>query len=161
MSISPARPEAGFSLIELLVTLVILGVLATVAIPLAETTVQRTRERDLRLALREIRQAIDAYKEAGDDGLILRNVDQSGYPPTLKILVDGVPNAKSPGRQLLYFLRRVPRDPFADPSLPAESTWGLRSYASPADSPVAGADVYDVHSLSDLEGLNGIPYRKW
>ena len=151
----------GFSLIELLVTLAILAVLASVAIPVAETAVQRTRERDLRQALREIRQAIDAYKQAVDDKLVAKNIDQPGYPPSLKALVEGVPNAKSPDRQMLYFLRRIPRDPFADPLLMDEATWGLRSYAAPHDAPTPGAEVYDVYSKSDRTGLNGIPYRQW
>lgn len=157
----PERDTRGFSLIELLVTLAILAVLASVAIPVAETAVQRTRERDLRQALREIRQAIDAYKQAVDDRLVAKNIDQPGYPPSLKVLVDGVPNAKSPDRQMLYFLRRIPRDPFADPLLTDEATWGLRSYSAPPDAPTPGAEVYDVHSQSDRTGLNGIPYRQW
>jgi len=161
MSLSAGPRDTGFSLIELLVTLAILAVLASVAIPVAETAVQRNRERELREALRGIRQAIDAYKQAVDDGLIPRNIDQSGYPPNLKTLVNGVPNAKSPTRQLLYFLRRIPRDPFGAPDIPAESTWGVRSYASPADAPAAGADVYDIYSQSDRTGLNNIPYRQW
>lgn len=154
------RPT-GFSLIELLVTLAILSVLAGVAIPVAETAVQRNRERELREALRDIRQAIDAYKQSVDDGLIARNADQSGYPPNLKVLADGVPNAKSPTRQLLYFLRRIPRDPFSESDKSAESSWGVRSYASPAEAPSAGADVYDIYSQSDRIGLNKMPYRQW
>lgn len=157
----PGRAARGFSLIELLVTLAILAVLASVAIPVAETAVQRTKERELRQGLRDIRQAIDAYKQAVDDKLVAKNVDQSGYPPSLKELVDGVPNAKSPNRQMLYFLRRIPREPFADPMLSDEATWGLRSYASPPDTPTPGVDVYDVFSQSDRTGLNGIPYRQW
>jgi general secretion pathway protein G len=158
---SAVTRHTGFSLIELLVTLAILAVLATVAIPVAETAVQRNRERELREALRSIRQAIDAYKDAVDDGLIVRNADQSGYPPSLKVLVDGVPNAKSPTRRTLYFLRRIPRDPFSEADIPAESTWGIRSYASPADAPASGADVYDIYSRSNRTGLNNIPYRLW
>lgn len=152
---------AGFTLIELLVTLAILAVLASVAIPVAETTVQRMREQALRQSLREIRSAIDAYKQAMDDGLIPREIDQSGYPPNLNALTEGVANAKSPVQQKLYFLRRIPRDPFADPNLPPEKTWGLRSYASSPDAPEPGKDVFDVYSLNEGSGLNGIPYRQW
>ncbi|TLS17588.1 MAG: type II secretion system protein [Betaproteobacteria bacterium] len=161
MTVTFGQPHRGFSLIELLVTLAILAVLASVAIPVAETAVQRVKERDLRQALREIRQAIDAYKQAVDDGLISRGVDQSGFPPSLKTLVDGVPNAKSPVRQTLYFLRRIPHDPFADPAVPAEISWGVRSYKSPPEAPAPGGDVYDIYSQSDRTGLNGIPYRQW
>ena len=152
---------AGFTLIELLVTVAVLAVLATVAIPVAETTFQRGREKELRLALRELRSAIDAYKQASDEGLIRREIDQSGYPPSLQSLVDGTANEKSPTRSMLYFLRRIPRDPFADPTLPPEKTWGLRSYASSAETPTPGIDVYDVYSLSERTGLNGVPFRQW
>lgn len=159
MTLQPAW--RGFSLIELLVTLAVLAVLASIAIPVAETAVRRTQERDLRQALREIRQAIDEYKQATNEGRISKSIEQSGYPPSLQILVDGVPDARSPGRQRQYFLRRIPRDPFAPPTLSAADSWGLRSYASAADAPEAGADVYDVFSKSERKGLNGIPYRLW
>ena len=89
-------------------------------------------------------------------------VGETGYPPDLYALVDGVEDARDPGRSMIYFLRRVPRDPyFPDPSAPAEETWGLRSYASPPDAPRPGDDVFDVYSLSSRVGLNGVPYRDW
>ena len=92
----------------------------------------------------------------------MTTVDASGYPPTLAELVEGVDDAASPKPRKIYFLRRLPRDPFvADPQLPAAETWGTRSYASPSDAPRAGADVFDVYSLSDGKGMNGIPYREW
>jgi general secretion pathway protein G len=112
---------------------------------------------------RQIRTGLDDYKKAVDENRIPKKVDESGYPPSLEILVDGVIDAKDPGRtKRIYFMRRLPRDPFNDDaSLPAAQTWGRRSYASPPDSPAAGADVFDVYSLSPGFGLNGIPYRQW
>ena len=145
----------GFTLIELLVTVTILALLASVALPLAEVTVQRNKEQDLRHTLREIREAIDAYKRASDDGRIERKADASGYPPTLAALVEGVKDQRKTDGTKLYFLRRVPPDPMTG------EDWGLRSYASPADDPQPGDDVYDVYSRSDETGLNGIPYREW
>lgn len=152
----------GFTLIELLVTVVLVTILATAALPLSELTVKRSKEQELRIALRELRTAIDAYKQAGDEGRIEKAITASGYPETLDILVEGAVNIKSPGHERIYFLRRLPRDPFfADADVPAAETWGQRSYASPADDPQEGDDVYDVFSLSEGTGLNGIPYRQW
>lgn len=154
--------DLGFTLIELLITVAIVALLASVALPLSELAVQRSREQDLRRSLREIRDALDAYKRAGDEGRIARAADQSGYPPNLAALVDGVPDAKSPSGARIYFLRRIPRDPMSvDTSAPAERTWGTRSYESPPDAPRPGRDVFDVYSLSDRSGLNGLPYRDW
>jgi general secretion pathway protein G len=160
----PRRHAAprGFTLMEMLVTLSLLGLMAMLAAPLAEMTVQRSREQDLRLALREIRIALDRYRAASDQGLIDKGVGDSGYPPDLDLLVSGVPNVRSPTRDRLYFLRRVPRDPFAPPEIePASATWGLRSYASSPDAPSAGSDVFDVYSRSTGTGANGVPYRDW
>ena len=145
----------GFTLIELLITVAIVALLATIAAPLAEVTVQRDKEKELRHALREIRGAIDAYKRAADEGVIERAADASGYPPSLAALVDGVPDKRKPDAPKLYFLRRVPADPMGG------EEWGLRSYTSPADSPQPGKDVYDVYSKSDGTGLNAVPYRQW
>ena len=152
----------GFTLIELLVTLAIISVLATVTLPLAETTWQRTKEQELRRALREIRDAIDAYKQASDEGRIAKNALDSGYPKDLKLLFEGVEDAKSPEKKKIYFIRRIPRDPMhVDPNASAEETWGLRCYDSPPDDPRDGDDIFDVYSLSDRRGLNGVAYREW
>ncbi len=158
---SMSAPENGFTLIELLVTVVIIAILASVALPLSELSRQRAKEQELRQDLRELRTALDAYKQAVDDGHIQKSLDQSGYPPKLSILVDGVEDAQSASSRNIYFLRRIPRDPFADESADADSSWGKRSYDSKPDAPRSGDDVYDVYSLSTETGLNGVPYRKW
>jgi len=156
------RARRGFTLIELLVTLAIIGVLASAVVPLAELAVKRTKEQELRVALRQIRGALDAYKRAVDEGHVARKADASGYPPTLDVLVEGVPDEKDPEKASIYFLRRIPRDPlYSDAGAPAARTWGKRSYASPPDAPKEGNDVFDVYSLSEGVGLNGIPYQQW
>jgi general secretion pathway protein G len=156
-----APRNAGFTLLEVVITAAILGVLATAALPLAELSVKRAREIELRENLREIRHAIDAYKRAWDDGRLARLNNDTGYPHTLQDLVGGVPDAQSASKASIYFLRRIPRDPFAAKGVPAAESWGRRSYASPPDAPQEGDDVYDVYSLSEDTGLNGIPYKDW
>lgn len=151
----------GFTLIELLITVAILAMLAGGAMSLASLAVQRTQEQELRSALRQIREAIDAYKVAADTGRIAKAADASGYPPTLSALVEGVPDAGSPQAKKLYFMRRLPRDPMADPALPADASWGLRSYESDASNPQPGPDVFDVYSLSPKTSIGGRPYREW
>ncbi|WBS05711.1 type II secretion system protein [Pseudoduganella sp. SL102] len=156
------RQRHGFTLIELLVTVAILGLLAALAVPTVQVTVQRRNEAELRTALYQIRKAIDEYKQAYDDGRITKTLGSTGYPKNLETLAEGVADLRDPKRGKIFFLRRVPRDPFAfDSELSAAQTWGKRSYASEADEPREGEDVYDVYSNSDRVGLNGIPYRKW
>jgi general secretion pathway protein G len=152
----------GFTLIELVVTVAIVGLLAGIAVPTAELVVKRSKEQELRLALRHMREAIDRYKQAYEEGRITKNLGESGYPPSLAALVEGVPDAKNAEKAKIYFLRRVPRDPMsAEADLSAAQTWGLRSYASEPDHPEEGRDVFDVYSKSDGIALNGVPYREW
>ena len=145
----------GFTLIELLIVVAIVALLASVAAPLAELGYQRGKEQELRYALRQIREAIDAYKRASDEGKIERKADASGYPPSLATLVEGVEEKTNPEKTKIYFLRRIPKDPLGG------EEWSLRSYASPADDPRDGRDVYDVYSRSEAVGLNKLPYREW
>ena len=151
----------GFTLIELVITVAIVAVLASVAMPLNELVVQRAREQDLRRALRELRDGIDAYKQASDEGRIVKRTGESGYPKKLEDLAAGVEDQKNPKKERIYFLRRIPRDPLAPEALAAAETWGKRSYASPPEEPRDGDDVFDVFSLSGATGINGRPYREW
>lgn len=148
----------GYTLIELLAVLAILSVLAMGAVPLAELATQRQKEQSLRDALWEIRGALDAYKRAVDAGLIARQPGGSGYPPSLETLAAGV---TGPQGRPMYFLRRVPRDPFAPAELKAEATWALRCYDSPPEAPHPGEDVFDVASRSTRLGSNGVPLKDW
>lgn len=156
-----ARPS-GFSFIELIACLAIIGLLLMVAAPVAQTSLQRTKEAELRTSLAEIREAIDRYKRASGQGRITMEIGDSGYPPDLAVLVDGVVDASSPKGRKLYFLRRIPRDPmYSGKQTDNAATWGLRSYESAPDDPREGEDVFDVYSLSAKTGLNGIAYRDW
>ena len=157
----PPNPARGFTLIEMVVVVLIVGILASAAMPLAALHKRRSQEAELRLSLRTLRMAIDEHKRAWDAGRIEKKVDASGYPPNLDVLVQGVIDVGSPTGQRIYFLRRLPRDPFADAQLPAAQTWATRSYASPPEAPAPGADVFDVASRAAGVGLDGVPYRQW
>lgn len=157
----PAVRARGFTLIEMLVVLAMMGVLVSAARPLLELSVQRSREHELRQGLRALREALDAYKRAVEAGSVALSPEDSGYPKTLQLLVDGVPDARSPNGRKMYFLRRLPRDPFAPAELPAADTWGLRAYDSPPDDPRAGKDVFDVYSRSERRALDGSRLKDW
>ena len=151
----------GFTLIEMLVVLALMGILASAARPLLELSVQRSREHELRQALRTVRGALDAYKKATEVGAVGKGAEDSGYPPNLQALVAGVADAKSVDGKKIYFLRRLPRDPFADRGLPPAETWGLRAADSPPDEPRPGRDVFDIYSRSERRALDGTKYRDW
>jgi len=157
------RAATGFTLIELVIAVAIVAVLASAALPLNELVVQRAKEQDLRRALREIRTAIDAYKQAYDDQKMgPPKLGESGYPKRLEDLVEGVEDQKNAKKEKMYFLRRMPRDPFVtDASLSNAATWAKRSYASPPDEPREGDDVFDVFTNAPGKGLNGRPYKEW
>jgi general secretion pathway protein G len=152
----------GFTLIELLVTVTIVGILAAALVPLSQLSVKRMKEAELRAALRDIRTALDAYKKATDDGRVEKEAESSGYPASLGILAQGVPNARDSKKRPIRFLRKLPRDPMnPDFTASAEETWGKRSYESERASPQTGNNVYDVYSQSREIGLNGIAYHEW
>lgn len=160
------RAGLGFTLIEMVVVLAIVAILASAALPLQELAVRRVQESALREALRSLRTAIDAHRQAVEAKQVARGRDGSPYPPTLQALVQGVPMIDEqgqplPGHTRLYFLRRLPRDPFADPAIPAAETWQLRSSHSPPDAPAPGDDVFDVMSRSERQALDGTRLRDW
>jgi general secretion pathway protein G len=156
-----ARPgESGYSLIELLAVTVVLLVLASAVMPLAKVTVQRSREAELRRSLREMRTAIDRYKDAADLQQIAATdlkAGAEGYPPSLEVLVEGVrANGDASGRKL-KFLRRIPIDPMT-----RSQEWGMRSYQDDADSTSwGGQNVYDVYTKSGGLALDGTKYADW
>ncbi|WP_327191983.1 type II secretion system protein [Syntrophotalea acetylenica] len=157
---SVARNPAGMTLIEVVITVAIVGILASAVLPLAEVTIKRTQEMELRRSLRELRSAIDQYKADFDkavlDKHIVSDTDQTGYPLNLEELVTG----KNWGGLYAFprkYLRRIPRDPFNP-----EEEWGMRGYRDAPDSPSwDGKDVYDVYSRSDQTALDGTAYSSW
>lgn len=154
----------GFTLIELVITLALVGVVAMTALPLYDVSATRSKEVELRAALRTIRTAIDAYKAAADSGQVTKGATDSGYPPSLELLVQGVEAARdnASGGRRLVFLRQIPRDPFAaNPAAPPSQHWATRAYGAAPDDFRSGADVFDVASRSTRVGSNGVPYQEW
>lgn len=154
------RAERGFTFIELVVVTTILLVLASTVMPLAQVTAQRQREADLHRSLREIRTALDKFKDAVDQGLIpMTELEPAneGYPPNLEKLVDGVSVANDASGRKLKFLRRIPIDPMTK-----DTKWGMRSYQDDPDSRSwGGQNIYDVYTTSDGTALDGTRYKDW
>jgi len=150
----------GFTFVELLVVMTIVLILASAVQPLAKVTIQRTREAELRRVLRDMRTAIDKFKDAADAGQIPSTelkANSEGYPPDLQTLVDGVSVVNDASGRKLKFLRRIPSDPTV-----GESEWGLRAYQDKPDSTTwGGQNVYDVYSKNQGTALDGTKYRDW
>jgi general secretion pathway protein G len=152
--------EQGYTFIELVIVTTILLILASAALPLAQVTAQRGREAELRRTLRELRTAIDRFKDNVDRGVIPTTEIEAGgegYPPSLETLVDGVTAANDASGRRLKFLRRIPIDPMT-----GTTEWGLRAYSDKPDSTSWGGNsVYDVYSTSEGTALDGSRYRDW
>lgn len=162
-SLNSARTR-GLTLMELMVTLTIVSILAGLAVPYVEVTVQRSRELELRRALRDVRTAIDRLHDDWIAGRVSKHADglsEEGYPKTLEALVEGVESAAAKGGRIKY-LRRVPRDPFADQTQPPLEQWIVRGYQDETDTKQwNGVDVYDIRSASDKRALDGSRYDSW
>lgn len=154
------RNHTGFTFIELIVSLALLALLASVVIPISDLASRHSKEKELKKALTEIRSAIDEYKIASDKNEIpMKYKTPSGYPPNLSVLT-GI--STEDGTKTHRFLRKIPSDPFTgDKTLPPEQTWGIREFLSEVDNPKKGDDVYDIYSLSTKKGSNGVVYREW
>ena len=152
--------RAGYTFVELLIVVTILMILASAVLPLAQVTSQRQREAELRRNLREVRMAIDKFKDAVDTGQIPTTElkpESEGYPPDLETLVEGVSRANDASGTKLKFLRRIPIDPMTN-----SNEWGMRSYQDKPDSTSwGGQNVFDVFSKSDGTALDGTKYRDW
>jgi general secretion pathway protein G len=148
--------QHGFTLIELLVTIMIISILVGVAVPLARNSIRREKEIELRTALREIRTAIDKYKDYSDRGFIMVKVDTEGYPETLQVLVEGVQLVGQVDKKL-RLLRRIPKDPMTN-----STDWGQRSVQDePKSMSWGGQNVFDVYTKSSGTGLDGTKYQEW
>jgi len=148
--------NGGFTFVELMASITIILLLTTIALPLARLQIQRTKEVELRRDLREMRSAIDHYKDFSDRGVIQVKADTFGYPPDLQTLVDGV-ELKGAAEAKYKFLRRLPIDPMTE-----SADWGMRSMQDDSDSRSwGGQNVFDVYSKSDNVGLDGTKYSDW
>ncbi len=149
------RRERGFTLAELVMVAALLAILASMAMPVAKFTVKRRKEMELRLALRQMRTAIDEYKRLSDQGMIPIKLGSEGYPPDLETLAEGV---ELVGQKIKRkFLRKLPMDPMT-----REEEWGLKSYQDELDSNSwGGENVWDVYSLSESIALDGTEYKDW
>ncbi len=158
------RGDGGFTLMELIVALAILAILAAAAIPYAELTITRSKELELRRALREVRTAIDRLHDDWDTGKVSRlgnSLSDDGYPRTLQVLLEGVDAGDAKGGKRKY-LRRIPEDPFGEPGKPPADQWVLRGYQDEPDSlSWNGRDVYDIRTRSDRTAMDGTHYREW
>lgn len=154
------RPQSGYTFVELLIVVTLLLILAAAAMPLVRVTVRRQKEAELRATLREVRTAIDRYKDASDRGMIggtQNRLGSEGYPPDLRTLVEGVAVTGDASGRRLKFLRRIPKDPIMN-----STDWGLRSYQdSPESMSWGGQNVFDIYSKAPGRGLDGTPYRQW
>ena len=148
--------ESGFTLVELIAVMIIMLLLTSIALPIARIQVQRTREVELRRDLRDLRQAIDRYKDFADRGMIPSKADTFGYPPDLETLVKGVP-LRGSATARYKFLRKIPLD-----SMTGSGDWGLRSMQDDPDSRSwGGSNVFDVYTKSQGEALDGSRYADW
>lgn len=150
------RHQSGFTLAEMVIVVALLGILVGVTLPVVKFTQKRSKEMELRHDLRQMRNAIDEFKRLSDLGLIPVDFGTEGYPADLEILVEGVELVGQVDKRA-RFLRRIPVDPMT-----GEAEWGLRSFQDEPDSTSwGGENVYDVYSLSEGVGLNGVPYSEW
>ena len=157
-----AASEEGLTLIELVIVVDIIAILASAVAPLANISKKREKEFELKRSLRIVRSAIDRYKKAYDDKNIENEIGRSGYPESFSELIEGVKDVKDPEGRMIYFLRRLPRDPMnINEFVSAEETWEIRAYENEPDDFSGGEDIYDIRSSSDDIALDGTAYKEW
>lgn len=154
--------EKGLTLIELVIVVAIIGILASAVAPLANLSKKRAKEFELKRTLRILRSGIDKYKKAYDNKNIDNEIGRSGYPESFLELIEGVKDVKDPNGRMIYFLRRLPRDPMStNEFIPPEETWEIRAYDNEPDDFSGGEDIYDIRSSSDNIALDGTAYKEW
>ena len=162
MRVKNIRTERGLTLIELVIVIAIIGILASAVAPLANISKKRAKEFELKRSLRILRSGIDRYKKAYDDKNIENEIGRSGYPESFLELIEGVKDVKDPSGRMIYFLRRVPRDPMnMNEFISSEETWEIRAYENEPDDFSGGEDVFDIRSSSDEIALDGTAYKEW